>query len=103
MRSRRNAGSHHCPGQRTMAENLIAFSFNYGQLDGVTAAMIRDAAQRVRGLTRAAVIEVGRVLLQAKERLTHGQFIDWVENECQIRRRSAQRAMQVADMVGKIV
>ena len=84
-----------------MTEGLISTGFDYGQLDHDIAAEIQDAAGRVRSATRAAVIEVGCELLRVKERLKHGQFKLWVKNDCQLAMRTAQRAMQVAEMIGK--
>lgn len=84
-----------------MIEGVTSISFDYNQLDGDLAAEIQEAAERVRGFTRTAVIEVGHELLRVKERLNHGQFTAWVENECQLLMRTAQRAMRAAEMVGK--
>jgi hypothetical protein len=60
-----------------------------------------EAADRVRGLIRASVIEVGRELLAIKRQLKHGQFVAWVEHDCQLSIRAAQRAMRAAEMVEK--
>lgn len=41
-------------------------------------------------------IEAGRLLLQAKEQLPHGQFLPWLEANCQVSARQAQRYMRAA-------
>src|SRR3954469_6674195 len=94
-----------CDGVATVLvpapQAALTCGFDYEQLDGDTAAEIQEAAARIRGFMRAAVIEVGCELLRVKERLNHGQFTAWVENECKLLMRTAQRAMRAAEMVGK--
>src|SRR4051794_33566902 len=80
---------------------LISSCFDYSQLRADLADEVREAAERVRGFTLAAVIEVGRELLLVKKRLKHGQFAAWVKSECAIHMRAAQRAMRAAEMVEK--
>jgi hypothetical protein len=80
---------------------LVAGCFDYGQVDVGVAAEMRATADRVRGLMRASVIEVGRELLVIKRKLKHGQFVPWVERECRLSTRTAQRAMLAAEMVEK--
>ena len=80
---------------------IISGGFDYGQLDAGVAAEVREAADRVRGLIRASIIDVGHELLAIKDRISHGQFVAWVEHECQFKIRAAQRAMRAAEMVGK--
>src|SRR3954453_13710606 len=80
---------------------LISSCFDYSQLRADLADEVREAAERIRGFTLAAVIEVGRELLLVKERLKHGQFAVWVKSECAIHMRAAQRAMRAAEMVEK--
>jgi hypothetical protein len=59
---------------------------------------MRLAADRIHKLQRAAVIEVGRELIAIKHRVEHGQFVEWIERECRMSIRTAQRAMQAAEM-----
>jgi Protein of unknown function (DUF3102) len=80
---------------------LVRKGFDYSQVDTDLAAQMREAADRVRARMRASIIEVGHELLAIKDRLGHGQFVAWVEHECQLNIRAAQRAMQAAEMVDK--
>ena len=41
-------------------------------------------------------IEAGKLLLQAKAQLPHGQFLSWLEANCQVSARQAQRYMRAA-------
>jgi hypothetical protein len=75
--------------------------FDYTQIDVGVAAAMRAAADRVCGLMRASVIEVGRELLTIKRKLKRGQFVSWVERECRLSTRAAQRAMLAAEMIEK--
>src|SRR4051794_21569640 len=70
--------------------------FDYAILDPVIADEARAAADRIRTLTRAAVQDVGRELLAIKKQVKRGQFKTWVEHECGINIRTAQRAMNAA-------
>ena len=51
----------------------------------------------------ASVVDVGRDLLEVKEHLEHGQFKAWVERECGLRLRTAERLMQAVAVLGKSV
>jgi len=73
--------------------------FDYASVPGDIANQMRTAADRVQQLRRAAVVDIGRELIAIKNRIEHGHFIEWVEHECQIPIRTAQRAMQAAEMV----
>jgi hypothetical protein len=42
------------------------------------------------------IIEAGRVLIEAKAQLEHGQFTDWLENELRFPAREAQTLMYLA-------
>jgi hypothetical protein len=75
--------------------------FDYGALPPSDAADLRDRAERIRRHTHAAVVEVGRDLLAAKARVGHGCFQTWVEADCQLSLRTAERAMCVAEFVDK--
>jgi hypothetical protein len=50
--------------------------------------------------TRA--IEIGELLKQAKDRVGHGNFEAWVNDNCQLSYRSARRYMKLADDRPKI-
>jgi hypothetical protein len=89
-----------------------ATPFNYDTLPAATAASLRKQAARIRDgvkATTAAIIEVGRDLIAAKQSLRdliaakqsleHSQFCEWVEAECAFSVRSAQNYMRAAEFV----
>lgn len=78
---------------------LIDDCFDYSVHGDAVAHDMRAAADRIRQHTRAAFTEVGRELLIAKQRLEHGSFQSRVKAECQISLRTAERAMQVAELL----
>jgi hypothetical protein len=76
--------------------------FDYDQIeDTALADDMRVAAGRVREHVRASVIEVGRELMAVKARTQHGDFVAWVETECGLPIRTAQRAMRAAEFVDR--
>ena len=56
------------------------------------AKLIKDMIAK----TTAGLIEVGRNLIAVKQQLDHGQFMDWVEIEVGIVKRTAQSYMAIA-------
>ena len=56
------------------------------------AKLIKDMIAK----TTADLIEVGRNLIAVKQQLDHGQFMDWVEIEVGIVKRTAQSYMAIA-------
>jgi hypothetical protein len=47
-----------------------------------------------RGLAHA--VEAGRLLVEAKAQLPHGQWLPWLREQCGVPERSAQRYMELA-------
>ena len=80
---------------------LAPRDFDYTSIPTDIADQMRAAADRVRNLHRATVIDVGRELIAIKNQVEHGQFVAWVERELGMSIRAAQRAMQAAEMVSK--
>jgi hypothetical protein len=75
--------------------------FDYGALPAQDADQLRERAALIRANVRnttAAVIEIGRDLLDAKERLDQGRFCQWIEAECGFGIRSAQNYMRAAEL-----
>ncbi len=71
----------------------------YSDMDADTTAYLKQKAEETRGLlkrTSEDVIQIGKNLMDAKARLTHGQFIPWVKAELGISQPTAWRFMQVA-------
>jgi hypothetical protein len=88
--------------QEYKATETIA-CFNYGRIEQAALADdMRAAAGRVRGHVRASVIEVGRELIAIKARMIpHGDFVAWVEAECGLGIRTAQRLMKAAEFLDR--
>jgi DUF3102 family protein len=82
-------------------DGFVAPTFDYAALEISVADEMRQAAERVCSLMRSSVIDVGRELIAAKGRVERGQFVKWVEAECQLNIRTAQRMMQAAEIVEK--
>jgi len=74
-----------------------ALTFDYGVVGANVARDLQHTARRIRERMAMSVIETGRDLLAVKERLDHGQFIAWVEAECELSLRTAQRMMAAAE------
>jgi len=77
--------------------------FDYSVLPEGIAAEMRHAASDIRRYAQAAFIEVGKTLLKIRGQIDHGYFLTWLEAECQLKIRTAQRSMQVAELVIKNV
>ena len=72
-------------------------TFDYGIVGANVASDLRDAARRIRERLARSVIESGRDLLAIKGQLKHGQFVAWIEAECALSLRSAERMMAAAE------
>jgi len=67
---------------------------------------LADLAARIQQEHEAAVsavkrgcehaIAAGKLLIEAKDQLKHGQWLPWLENHCQVSARTAQTYMQLA-------
>jgi hypothetical protein len=84
-----------------MKLSIAQASFDYADFELEHADYLRAVAGRIQGYQRAAVVEIGRELLGVKDELEHGQFLKWIRHECHLSVRTAQRAMQAAQIAGK--
>ena len=92
------AGRPHQPGDQKYVDEKLDARLN----QKVFPEQMRGAADCVRGLMRASVVEVGHELLKIKAtQIEHGQFTDWVRLECKIHIRTAQRYMKAAEFIGE--
>jgi hypothetical protein len=76
-------------------------TFQYSSLDDDVRPRIEAATDRLRQLERRtgeAIIEIGRILLEVKDELGHGQFGAWINAEFGWSEPTAQRFMRVADV-----
>jgi hypothetical protein len=58
---------------------LIQKAFDYSVIDEKDRDFLRGKEQAIKGRTAQTIIENGRDLHEAKDRVNHGHFIDWVE------------------------
>ena len=83
-----------------MAQTLI--SFDYAAL-GKDASSVRESTVRIKALQRSAsesIVEIGKELIEVKDRLAHKQFTPWIEAEFGWEITTAQRFMRVASVFG---
>src|SRR5215471_5792355 len=68
------------------------------------AARIKAAYEALTGknvVPRA--MQAGEWLKEAKDKLDHGQWQDWLEKNCDLKERTAQRYMKLADNKVKLM
>jgi hypothetical protein len=78
---------------------LATSSFDYHVVDAELASCLQSQARLIKSLitkTTADLIEIGNRLLAVKDQLEHGHFIEWVEYEVGIVKRTAQSYMAIA-------
>jgi hypothetical protein len=84
------------------ALTVIPVAFDYSLIDADLASNLRRQATRIRtriGKATQDLIDIGRDLLAAKKHLIdHGDFINWIEAEVGIARRTAQAYMAIAKL-----
>lgn len=81
------------------SQDTVEAEFDYGDLSKADAADLRKSAARIRNRAKSfvqSIIETGRDLIAAKEKLEHKLFTPWVEKELGLHIRSAQRFMAAA-------
>lgn len=71
-------------------------AFTYDDLAPETADLARHAVGEIRRLQKAAIIDIGRILIQVKAALDHGTFGAWLEAEFAMGARSAENYMAAA-------
>lgn len=79
-------------------------AFDYKHLDRDIRSRIIDATTRLHVLERKTgeqVLEIGRILIEVKAALGHGQFGAWLESEFGWTYESARRFMRVAEVFGE--
>lgn len=78
--------------------NSVDRTFNYDQLNNDTAVFVQNQTSEIRSLIKRTgqdIIEIGRRLIEVKEKLQHGQFKQWLEAEFAWDERTARRFMSV--------
>lgn len=83
-----------------MPDTVARLSFNYGSLDTDTAQFLQRQTSEIKELFRHSIeniLRIGHSLIQVKERLPHGQWLDWLAIEFQWTERTARNYMQTAE------
>lgn len=78
----------------------VQTSFAYSDLAPDTRAIVEAATDRLHVLERKTgeqIIEIGKLLIQVKGDIPHGQFLPWLDAEFGWSERAAQNFMAVAD------
>lgn len=81
------------------APDLTSPDFDYSSLDAQTSTFVKQQTREIRVLARRTIkdiYELGQRLLWVKEKLLHGQFLDWIAAEFGWSERTAHRFMNVA-------
>ena len=79
-------------------------AFNYASLDQTTAEFLLRETQEIKSLMKRTVegiIETGERLHRVKQRLQHGEFMTWVENEIKCHYSTALHFMRVWETFGE--
>ncbi|MEM9450394.1 MAG: DUF3102 domain-containing protein [Cyanobacteria bacterium P01_E01_bin.6] len=74
--------------------------FDYTQLDTKTASDIKGASERINLRLRKTaedIVAIGQDLISVKERLGHGNFLEWITAEFNMSQSTASRFMTVAE------
>jgi hypothetical protein len=79
----------------------VAPSSNLRNLPAATRADLSARALRIKQVLKHSLTEVGRELTEAKEQLSHGQFVQWVEREVGVSARTAQLVMSSFRLLAK--
>ncbi len=74
-------------------------NFDYTSLDMESQFVVQQCANEIKSLIKRTahdIIDTGQKLIEAKERLGHGQFEDWLRTEFHWKPWTARKFMQVA-------
>lgn len=77
--------------------------FDYASLDAETTQFVQQQTGEIRVLmkrTAQSIIKVGQKLIEVKEKLGHGQFLNWLSAEFEWSWDTAKRFMRVAEVFG---
>ena len=80
-------------------------SFDYSAFDEETSLFIQEKTRKIKKLAKRVaqdIIDIGRYLIEVKEKLGHGNFYDWMDAEFSWSYASAARFMQVANKFDSI-
>ena len=92
------------PASGAGSASILITKPGFGSLDDLASriktyhAQVIDAARNVVG----KAIQAGLLLKEAKGKLVHGEWLDWLKDHCELSERSAHRYMQLAANKSKI-
>lgn len=78
-------------------------AFDYSTLEEPQRIWLQEKTSAINTRmkrTAEGIIAIGQDLIEVKEGLAHGQFLDWLRSETDLNMRTAQRFMQVASRFG---
>jgi hypothetical protein len=73
--------------------------FNYSSVSPEVTIFLKGQANRILRCAGSSVVKAGKDLLIAKQYLSHGAFLRWVETEAGIPARTAQAYMRAAQWI----
>jgi hypothetical protein len=82
------------------SNEIVQTCFDYGLLDEETRVFVRVATVDIQArLKRTAedIIAIGEQLLAVKERLEHGQYVQWLKTEFDMGQATAYNFIHVAE------
>lgn len=88
----------------TFIGNSELSAFDYASLDQTTAKFLLQETKEIKSLMKRTVegiIETGERLHRVKQRLQHGEFMTWVENEIKCHYSTALHFMRVWETFGE--
>jgi hypothetical protein len=86
-----------------MSLSDVRVPFDYRSLGPMDAQVVQEAVPQIRaGLRQTAqnVVHIGQLLLKAKRRIPHGQWLVWLHAEFDLSERTAQSFMRAAERFG---
>jgi outer membrane murein-binding lipoprotein Lpp len=87
--------------QNLKPQHEVLDPFTYAKLSREDEVAAREDEARIKqGLNTIgrAAIEIGQCLIRQKSRLSHGQFLAWVRDRCDLSHDGAQQLMRVANV-----
>ena len=83
----------------------LTSSFDYSSLDEETLSFVQIRTEEIRRLVKRTsqdIVDIGRYLIEVKDRLKYGKFYSWLDVEFGWGSRTAVRFMRVAERFGSV-
>jgi len=80
-----------------------ARSFNYSALKSEIRLVVEQRTSELKSIFRRStldILEIGQKLIEVKEKLGHGHFLNWIEAEFDLDERTVRRYMGAAESFG---